>query len=130
LPSRDHAVPAAGRARSGALKLDPRPTQRADHADGSGLPPFRLCRLFRLRAGMTITRYRHSLRLHLALDRLRHRRLDLTALALDLGFSSHSHFTFVFRRHFGITPSQFRASTGGRSSTAPAIFSARCDERF
>jgi AraC-like DNA-binding protein len=34
---------------------------------------------------------------------------DLTALALDLGFSSHSHFSAVFRRTFGLTPSRFSA---------------------
>ena len=71
--------------------------------------PFTLCRAFRARTGETLTRYRHSLRLRIALDRLRDRTLDLTDLALDLGYSSHSHFTFVFRRHFGMTPSDFRA---------------------
>jgi AraC-like DNA-binding protein len=34
---------------------------------------------------------------------------DLTRIALDLGFSSHSHFTAAFRRHFGLTPSAFAA---------------------
>ena len=73
------------------------------------LSPFRLCRLFRAHTGQTMTSYRHSLRLRLALERLRDRTLDLTDLALTLGYSSHSHFTFVFRRHFGVTPSAFRA---------------------
>jgi AraC-like DNA-binding protein len=74
------------------------------------LSPFRLCREFRAHTGETMTEYRHALRLRLALDRLRDRRLDLTTLAFDLGYSSHSHFTAVFRRHFGLTPSAFRAS--------------------
>jgi len=43
---------------------------------------------------------------------------DLTSLALDLGFSSHSHFTLAFRRAFGCTPSQFRSTTRhGRTRT-------------
>ena len=71
--------------------------------------PFQLCRSFRASTGMTITGYRHALRLRRALDRLRDQRTDLTELALDLGFSSHSHFTFAFRRQFGITPSAYRA---------------------
>lgn len=33
---------------------------------------------------------------------------DLTELALDLGYSSHSHFTVTFRRTFGISPSHYR----------------------
>lgn len=78
-------------------------------ARSCGLSPFQLCRLFRARTGSTLTRYRHTLRLHLALERLREVPVDLTTLALDLGYSSHSHFTAAFRRQFGSTPSQFRA---------------------
>jgi AraC-like DNA-binding protein len=37
---------------------------------------------------------------------------DLSRLALDLGFSSHSHFAQAFRAHFGATPSQFRRPVG------------------
>ncbi|WP_348652834.1 AraC family transcriptional regulator [Polyangium sp. y55x31] len=33
---------------------------------------------------------------------------DLTALALDLGFADHSHFTNAFRREFGCSPSAVR----------------------
>lgn len=59
-------------------------------------------------------------RLHAQLSRLRAgeamRRLadgvdDLTALALDLGYSSHSHFTADFRRLVGVTPSAFRSGS-------------------
>ena len=80
------------------------------------LSPFQLCRAFKANTGETMTRARHSLRLRLALDRLRDRRLDLTTLALDLGYASHSHFTAVFRRHFGITPSAFRMDNGGNAA--------------
>ena len=59
---------------------------------------------------MTLTSYRHALRLRLGLDAVRDRTIPLTDVALDLGFCSHSHFTAVFHRHFGITPSQFRAN--------------------
>ena len=33
---------------------------------------------------------------------------DLTALSLDLGFSSHSHFSASFRQMYGRSPSAFR----------------------
>jgi AraC-like DNA-binding protein len=84
------------------------------------LSPFRLCRAFRAQTGETMTAYRHSLRLRLALDRLRDRRVDLTMLALDLGYASHSHFTAAFRRHFGITPSAFRLECGGKAPDSVA----------
>ncbi|MGK2856852.1 MAG: helix-turn-helix transcriptional regulator [Thermoanaerobaculia bacterium] len=71
--------------------------------------PFHLCRAFRNSTGMTITTYRHSLRMRAALGRLREKRADLTELALELGYSSHSHFTAVFRRTFGMPPSAWRA---------------------
>ena len=73
------------------------------------LSPFALCRAFRAATGASITHYRHALRLRLALDRLRDKRADLTDLALSLGYASHSHFTATFRRHFGVTPSAWRA---------------------
>jgi AraC-like DNA-binding protein len=47
------------------------------------------------------------------------RQLDLTTLALNLGFSSHSHFSAVFRRAFGLTPSQFREATRRGLSLRP-----------
>ncbi len=76
----------------------------------TGSSPFQLCRAFRRLTGMTMTGFRHSLRIRIALDRLRDHRTNLTDLALDLGYTSHSHFTASFRRHVGVTPSQFRAS--------------------
>jgi AraC family transcriptional regulator len=78
-------------------------------AAGVETSPFHLCRAFKRATGVTLTAYRHDLRLRLALDRL-HGRTDLTDLALDLGYSSHSHFTRVFRRHFGVTPSAWTRS--------------------
>lgn len=71
--------------------------------------PSRLCRAFRRFTGQTLTSYRHALRVQVALERLRESHIDLTDLALELGYSSHSHFTCIFRRYLGITPSQVRA---------------------
>ena len=121
-------VRAAYGARPRALRMSPRDADSVEHARriiaahpaenvslrslarACGQSPFQLCRMFRVRTGETITHYRHSLRLSLALERLRDASIDLSELALELGYSSHSHFTFAFRRHFGITPRQFRAS--------------------
>lgn len=67
--------------------------------------PFRLCRAFRLATGSSLHQHLTRLRLVTALEKLPTYRERLTDLALDLGFSSHSHFTQVFRCHFGIPPS-------------------------
>jgi AraC-like DNA-binding protein len=69
---------------------------------------FQLARVFHCETGLPMHHYRTRLRLRAALERLVEAETDLTALALDLGFSSHSHFTSAFRRAFGITPSECR----------------------
>jgi AraC-like DNA-binding protein len=73
--------------------------------------PFRLCRSFRAATGSTIHRYLTGVRLRRAVDRLAGGCRDLTDLALELGFSSHSHFTAAFRRGFGVTPEAVRRLT-------------------
>jgi len=61
-------------------------------------------RLFHRQTGTTLHAYRNQLRLRAALERLTDPGVDLLDTALDLGYSSHSHFTETFRRSFGITP--------------------------
>ena len=74
--------------------------------------PFHLARVFQTQTGVPVHRYLSRLRLRTALDRLEAGARDLTALALELNFSSHSHFTDAFRREFGFTPSNFRKAKG------------------
>jgi AraC-like DNA-binding protein len=76
--------------------------------------PFHFTRIFQQRVGVPVHRYLTRLRLRAALERLAEGCDDLTALALDLGFSSHSHFTDAFRREFGTTPSEVRRSASRR----------------
>lgn len=77
----------------------------------AGVSPFHLCRVFRAVTGTTVSRYRHRLRLRASLERVASADADLSAVALDHGYSSHSHFTAAFRREFGLTPTQFRRAT-------------------
>jgi AraC family transcriptional regulator len=70
--------------------------------------PFHLARIFRAEVGMPVHQYLLRLRLALALERLASGRRNLSELALDLGFASHSHFTTSFRQTFGMSPSVFR----------------------
>jgi AraC family transcriptional regulator len=70
--------------------------------------PYQLCRTFRQQTGYTIHQYLNQLRLRTALEAVADGADDLTALALDLGYASHSHFTQAFRQSFGLPPSHLR----------------------
>lgn len=82
----------------------------SDIAREVGSSVFHLARVFKARTGFSLHAYRNQLRLRAALERLHRPGLDLIDIALDLGFSSHSHFTETFRRSFGKTPSAIRES--------------------
>jgi AraC-like DNA-binding protein len=76
-------------------------------ASVAGLSPFHLCRVFRQMVGSSI----HDYVLHERLAQTLEAVLDggdLTAVALDAGFASHSHFTARFRSFFGHTPAALR----------------------
>lgn len=66
-----------------------------------------LTQAFQQVEGLPLYRYHLRLRLARALDRVADCE-DVAALAHDLGFSSHSHFTAAFRQAYGRTPTEFR----------------------
>lgn len=80
----------------------------ADVAAAADLSVGALCRTFRRVTGLTVHGYLRTYRLCRSIDRLRERHADLASLALDLGFSSHAHFSARFRAWFGCTPSAAR----------------------
>ncbi len=84
------------------------PLRLADIAEALRWSPFHLARLFREAAGVSLHRYRNRLRLRHALDRVACGERDLTMLALESGFSSHSHLDAAFRLEFGFPPSALR----------------------
>lgn len=85
-----------------------------DIAKQTGGSVFHLARLFRRRTGFPLHVFRNQLRLRAALESVALPGADLTDLALDLGFSSHSHFTAAFRQAFGVAPSALRKTATAR----------------
>jgi AraC-like DNA-binding protein len=85
-----------------------RPWSLSELAGQAGASLYHLCHVFKSITGTTVHRYLNSLRLRAALPALASGHKDLTTLALDLGFSSHSHFSAQFKNTFGCTPSSFR----------------------
>lgn len=70
--------------------------------------PYHLARIFHQHTGYPIHQYQQHLRLRTALEYVSQGYEDLAALALELGYSSHSHFTQMFRKTFGFPPSRLR----------------------
>jgi AraC-like DNA-binding protein len=89
------------------------------------LSHFHLCHVFREMVGVSLYEYVVQERLAHSLDAV----LDggnLTAVALDAGFASHSHFTARFRKFFGLTPTALRrAATAGHAAQLRKIMTAR-----
>jgi AraC-like DNA-binding protein len=77
----------------------------------ANLSHFHLCRVFRERTGSSIYDYVLRERLAQSLEAVLDGG-DITAIALDAGFASHSHFTARFKRFFGVTPSALRQGIG------------------
>ena len=80
----------------------------ADVGQALGVSPVYVTDVFRHVEGIPFYRYALEQRLERAVRLLPGYRGDLSALALELDFASHSHFTTAFRRAFGCTPAVFR----------------------
>lgn len=82
-----------------------------------------LYRLFRPQGGV----HEHIQRRRLvacfkAISSPRHRHRRIFDIALDFGFASPSHFSHLFRGHFGMTPREARdAGLDAAASTAPLV---------
>lgn len=88
-------------------------------AGAAGCSPWHAARVFRACTGASLHALRDRLRVSAALERLGGE-VDLAGLALELGYSSHSHFTTAFRRVFGCPPSAVRSASERRRLRASA----------
>ena len=86
-----------------------------------GCSHFHLCRIFKAHTGLTLHQYREQLRSARAVTLLLESNSDVTDIALSVGYSTHSHFTWAFGRVFNMTPSAVRASGAEPRHYANAI---------
>jgi len=77
-------------------------------AEESGYSRVHFIRMFRASTGQSPHNYLLNMRVERARELLSNPALSLTEIALDCGFSSHSHMTRVFRQFLGVTPSEHR----------------------
>lgn len=70
----------------------------------AGCSPFHLSRIFSEQTGTTITRHLRDLRLEKAAAILREGKSNVTEAAMEVGYSSLSHFSKAFAEKFSICP--------------------------
>ncbi len=99
-----------------------RPLTRDDVARAIHLSPPHLARVYRTFAGKTLGRRLTELRIERAKQLLVGSTLPVTEIAGEVGLSSFSHFTKVFRHEVGVAPSAFRqaSATSGPTRTKPS----------
>src|SRR5262249_7836275 len=79
-------------------------------SQGLGMTSHYFCRSFRKSVGVPPYRYLITRRIERAKALLASTSKDVTEIALEVGFSTPSHFTTAFRRFVGCPPSTYRNS--------------------
>ncbi|MEM5431052.1 AraC family transcriptional regulator [Cupriavidus oxalaticus] len=88
------------------------PLSLSDLAGVAGMPVDTFARRFKAETGMAPYAYVISRRVRRAQCLLRGSPMPISAMALELGFSSQSHFTSTFQRLTGTTPRSYRTHMG------------------
>ena len=76
-----------------------------------GCSQFYLSRIFSQEMGKTISQYLRQLRMEKAAELLRSGKHNVTQVAMEVGYSSSSHFSVAFHETFGCCPGLFPIST-------------------
>jgi AraC family transcriptional regulator len=79
-------------------------------ANESGYSRVHFVRMFRAATGYSPHSYLLTLKLERVQELLKNPSMSLIDIALDCGFSSHSHMSRLFRKMVGVTPSAYRRS--------------------
>ncbi len=83
-----------------------------DLVEVAGLSKRSLIRHFKNTTGFTPIRYLQKVRVAKACAMLEQEDQSITRTALDAGFNDPSYFSTVFRKHTGVTPSQYASTRG------------------
>ncbi|SDY31732.1 AraC family transcriptional regulator [Lysobacter sp. yr284] len=120
---REHGAGAAARAAPAPVRLaEPARRRIEDHIQAhldrritldelaglGGLSTHQLLIAFRQAFGLTPIQYVLAQRLRRVCLRLRESGDDIATIAVESGFSSHSHLSAVFKKRYGLTPNEFR----------------------
>jgi len=80
-----------------------------DMAQLTNYSPFHFIKIFKSETGNTPFQYLLDIKLNRAKDMLTHRKeMTITEICYLCGFNNLSHFTAVFKRKTGVSPSKYR----------------------
>lgn len=88
---------------SGEISLD-------QTADVVGVNPYYLSKLFKDETGSNFIDFVNESRLEKAKELLKKGELSIKEISFDCGYSDQNYFSKIFRRKFGITPTEYRNS--------------------
>ena len=76
-------------------------------ANDVGLSRAQLHRKMKEMTGISVGEFVRNIRLEQATKLLKEQKINVTQVAYTVGFSSVAHFSTVFRKQFGISPSEY-----------------------
>lgn len=85
--------------------------QLEELATYSGYSLWHMQKIFKEVTGISLGKYIRERRLTRAVYQLKNSDESIFDIAFDCGFGSQSHFTYMFRKHYGITPYEFRQNS-------------------
>ena len=72
------------------------------------IPHSRLCRIFKANTGMTMVSYLNQRRMEMVTNLLTTTSLNIINISFSSGFRDYTYFLSLFKRIYGITPTQYR----------------------
>jgi len=77
-----------------------------------GISRAQLHRKMKEMTGISTSEFIRNIRLEQAARLLREQKINVTQVAYTVGFSNLAHFSTIFRKHFGISPSEYAEKNG------------------
>ena len=87
--------------------------QLADHV---GMSPSHLSRTFTKEVGMSVSQYVAALRCEEAASMLRSGDTPISEISAYVGYLDNNYFVKVFKKQYGVTPSDYRAGNTGKEA--------------
>ena len=90
-----------------------------DVAEHIHLNPEYFSKLFKKEMGENVKNYMLRIKVDAAKDMLENPNIPVSIVSLELGYSNFSHFTQMFKKHEGITPSEYRKTFAQKQADTP-----------